>query len=288
MFTRQTYDLPLPAGRSLRLGERTLVMGILNITPDSFSDGGTHLDVDRAVEAGLRMVAAGADILDVGGESTRPGAESVGADEELRRVLPVVERLAARTEALLSIDTYKAVVVRAAVERGAAIVNDISGLQYDPDLGAVAARAGAALILMHTRGRSREMYQRAVYGDVVGEVCRELEAAMQRALAAGAARESIVLDPGFGFAKTPEHSLTLLARLPELAALGRPILSGPSRKSFLKVAIGEREPGAREWGTAGAVAASALLGAHIVRVHDVAAMVDVVRVADALLARQSD
>lgn len=261
-------------------------MGILNITPDSFSDGGRHLDVDRAVDAGLRMVEAGADILDVGGESTRPGAESVGADEELRRVLPVVEGLARRTSAHISIDTYKAVVAAAAVERGAAIINDISGLQYDQALGGVAARTGAALILMHTRGRSREMYERAVYADVVSEVTTELQEAIDRATAAGVKREALVIDPGFGFAKAPVHSFTLLARLPELARLDRPILSGPSRKSFLKLAIGERSPEGREWGTAAAVTVSVLMGAHILRVHDVAAMVDVIRVADRTRALQ--
>jgi dihydropteroate synthase len=280
MFEPKRYGVPLPSGRMLALGERTLVMGILNITPDSFSDGGAHLDVDRAVEAGLRMVEDGADILDVGGESTRPGAESVGADEELRRVLPVVERLAARTEAPISIDTYKAVVAREAVARGATIINDISGLQYDQELAGVAAGAGAALILMHTRGRSHEMYSLASYDDVVEEVKRELQAAIGRAAAGGVGRPSIILDPGFGFAKRAGHSFTLLARLPELAALERPILSGTSRKSFLKEALGERLPADREWGTAAAVTASVLLGAHIVRVHDVKAMVDVVRVAD--------
>jgi dihydropteroate synthase len=226
------------------------------------------------------MVEDGADILDVGGESTRPGAESVGADEELRRVLPVVERLAARTEAPISIDTYKAVVAREAVARGATIINDISGLQYDQELAGVAAGAGAALILMHTRGRSHEMYSLASYDDVVEEVKRELQAAIGRAAAGGVGRPSIILDPGFGFAKQAGHSFTLLARLPELAALERPILSGTSRKSFLKEALGERLPADREWGTAAAVTASVLLGAHIVRVHDVKAMVDVVRVAD--------
>jgi dihydropteroate synthase len=286
MQPRRRFDVPLAGGRTLRLGERTLVMGILNITPDSFSDGGRHLDVERAVDAGLRMVEAGADILDVGGESTRPGAESVGADEELRRVLPVIEGLARRTDALISIDTYKAVVASAAVERGAAIINDISGLQYDPPLGGVAARTGAPLILMHTRGRSREMYERAVYDDVVGEVTAELGHAIDRATAAGVKREALIVDPGFGFAKAPGHSFTLLARLGALASLDRPILSGPSRKSFLKLAIGDREPGAREWGTAAAVTASVLLGSHILRVHDVAAMVDVIRVADRILALQ--
>jgi dihydropteroate synthase len=268
----------------MRLGERTIVMGILNITPDSFSDGGLHLDVARAVAAGLQMVADGADILDIGGESTRPGAESVGADEEMRRVLPVVEKLAAETPALLSIDTYKAAVAREAAARGAAIINDISGLQFDPGLAAVAADTGAALILMHTRGRSRQMYDLAVYGDVVAEVCAELREAMDRATAGGVRRESIILDPGFGFAKRAGHSYALLARLRELDTLDRPILSGPSRKSFLKEALGDRQPADREWGTAAAVAASVLGQAHIVRVHDVRAMTDVVRVADRIQA----
>ena len=255
-------------------------MGILNVTPDSFADGGVHSDVDRAVEAGIRMVAEGADILDVGGESTRPGADPLPADEELRRVLPVVERLAPRVNVPISIDTYKASVARAAVEAGAAIINDISGLQYDRELAAVAAGSGAGLILMHTRGRSTGMYDLAVYDDAAADVARELEQAIERATGAGVPRESIVIDPGFGFAKRAEHSYDVLARLDTLAALDRPILSGPSRKSFLKAALGDREPSEREWGTAAAVAASVLLGAHIVRVHGVREMVDVVRVAD--------
>lgn len=282
VIIRKSYRIPLPGARELVLGERTLVMGILNITPDSFADGGVHFDVERAVNAGLRMVADGADILDVGGESTRPGADEVGADEELRRVLPVIERLARKTDALISIDTYKAVVAREAVARGATIINDISGLQYDPDLGGAAADTEAALVLMHTRGRSRTMHELAVYDDVVADVKRELSEAMERAIAAGVRRESLILDPGFGFAKRAGHSYTLLARLPELGELDRPILSGPSRKSFLKEALGEREPAEREWGTAAAVSASVLRGAHIVRVHGVRAMADVVRVADRL------
>jgi dihydropteroate synthase len=279
---RTHYVVPLPGGASLPLGERTLIMGILNVTPDSFADGGLHYDLDRAVDAGRRMLAEGADILDIGGESTKPGAAQVGAEEEMRRVLPVIERLAAHTSAILSIDTYKAIVAREAVARGARIINDISGLLYDPEVGAVAADTGAALILMHTRGRSDSMYQFATYTDTVREVRAELQQAMQRALSVGVPRESLILDPGFGFAKRAEHSYALLAALPELATLDLPILSGPSRKSFLKDALGDRAPADREWGTASAVAASVLLGAHIVRVHGVATMVDVVRVADRL------
>lgn len=279
---RRTFNVPLPGDRVLTLGERTLVMGILNITPDSFADGGVHYDAARAVEAGLRMVEAGADILDIGGESTRPGADEVGAEEELRRVLPVIEGLSAQTSTILSIDTYKAPVAREAVARGATIINDISGLLYDPTLASIAADTGAALVLMHTRGRSKTMYQLANYEHVVDEVRDELEQAIGGATSAGVSRDAIILDPGFGFAKLAEHSYTLLALLPQLAELDRPILSGPSRKSFLKVALGDRAPADREWGTAAAVAASVLLGAHIVRVHGVTNMVDVVRVTDRL------
>ena len=283
-----SYRVPLPGGRALELGPRTLVMGILNITPDSFTDGGLHLDVDRAVAAGLAMVGDGADILDIGGESTRPGADPVPADEELRRVLPVVERLAGETSVPLSIDTYKAVVAREAVARGATIVNDVSGLQFDTELGRAAADTGVALVLMHTRGRSRDMYEQAVYFDPAADVTTELADAIERAERAGVERERIIVDPGLGFAKRAGHSFEVLARLERVAALDRPILCGASRKSFLKAALGERPPDDREWGTAAAVTAAILFGAHIVRVHNVRAMVDVVRVADRIRAARAD
>jgi dihydropteroate synthase len=288
MYTkRKHYVVPLPGGRALELGARTLVMGILNVTPDSFADGGLRFDPGRAVADGEQMIEDGADILDVGGESTRPGAAPVPAEEELRRVLPVVRGLAAPNRVPISVDTYKGVVAREAVAAGASIVNDVSGLQYDQDLGRAVAETGAAVILMHTRGRSREMYDLAVYSDVVQEVRRELQASIDQAAAAGVRLESIIVDPGFGFAKRAEHSYSALAGLPELASLGRPILSGPSRKSFLQLALGERLPAAREWGTAAAVTASVLLGAHIVRVHGVREMVDVVRVADRIRGGQA-
>lgn len=284
MTPRHVYTIPLPNKPPLHLGTRTLVMGIVNVTPDSFADGGMHFDVDRAVEAGVRMAADGADIIDVGGESTRPGADPLPEGEELRRVLPVVERLAREIRIPISIDTYKARIAREALECGATIINDISGLQYDPELGRVAASSGAALILMHTRGRSSGMYDLAVYEDAAAEVARELAEAIARAVRAGVSRDAIIVDPGLGFAKRAEHSYDVLAGLDTLAALDRPILSGPSRKSFLKAALGEREPSEREWGTAAAVTASVLLGAHIVRVHGVREMVDVVRVADRIRA----
>ena len=279
MKERRRYVVPLPGGRVLALGERTLVMGVLNVTPDSFSDGGVRFDAGRAIEDGLRMIEDGADVLDVGGESTRPGAEPLPAAEELRRVLPVVERLAT-SGVPISIDTYKADVARAATQAGAAIVNDVSGLLFDPALGAAVAEAGAAVVLMHNRGRSREMYRRAEYGDVPGEIAQELTAAIARATGAGVSRDATIVDPGIGFAKQAAHSYTALAHLGDLARLERPILSGPSRKSFLVEAIGPTPPAERDWGTAAAVTASILFGAHIVRVHSVAQMVAVVRVAD--------
>jgi dihydropteroate synthase len=280
MFTRRHYSIPLPRRAPLVLGERTLVMGIINVTPDSFADGGVRFDPNRAIEDGLQMIEDGADLLDIGGESTRPGAQPLPAAEELRRVLPVVERLAAGGRVPVSIDTYKAAVASEAVARGAAIVNDVGGLRFDPDMAQVVADTGAAVVLMHNRGRSREMYREAVYANVPAEIAEELEAAVSRATGAGIAREGIILDPGLGFAKRPAHTYEALAHLDAIAALDRPILSGPSRKSFLKEAIGDKEPGAREWGTAAAVTASVLLGAHIVRVHGVREMLDVVRVAD--------
>jgi len=281
ILPRRAYTVPLPGRAPLVLGQRTLVMGILNVTPDSFADGGVNADPERAVARGLEMIAEGADIIDVGGESTRPGAEALPEAEELRRVLPVVERLAA-AGALVSVDTYKAAVAREAVARGASIVNDVSGLRYDPALAPVVAENGAALVLMHNRGRSREMYREAAYQAVMPEIAAELEDAIALAVAAGVRREAIVLDPGFGFAKQARHTFAALATLDALARLDQPILSGPSRKSFLTAALGPREPADREWGTAAAVAASVLFGAHIVRVHGVRAMVDVVRVSDSI------
>jgi dihydropteroate synthase len=283
-FRRASYRVPLPRGAALVLGERTLVMGIINVTPDSFADGGVRFHPAQAIADGLRMIEHGADLLDVGGESTRPGAEPLPEDEELRRVLPVVEQLAAEGGVPLSIDTYKARVAREAVASGAAIVNDISGLQYDTELGTAVAESGAALVLMHNRGRSREMYREAAYDDVPADIVRELRTAIDCATAAGVAREAIIVDPGIGFAKRAEHSWTALATLDRLADLERPILVGTSRKSFLEAAVGDRPPDEREWATAATVAASVLGGAHIVRVHGVPEMVDVVRAADRLRA----
>ncbi len=281
---RRRYTLSLPDGRTLELGARTLVMGIINVTPDSFADGGACLEPARAVDAAAALEAAGADLLDVGGESTRPGAEALGAEVECARVVPVLNALAGRVRVPVSIDTYKAEVARRAIHAGASIVNDVSALRYDPAIARVAADCGAPLVLMHSRGRSRAMYREAQYADVAAEVACELASAVRAATAAGVARTQIVVDPGLGFAKRAEQTLALLGRLQAVSALDRPVLVGPSRKSFLTAALGERPPSKREWGTASAVAAAVILGAHIVRVHAVAPHVDVVRVADAIRA----
>ncbi len=284
MPARQTYSLSLPDGRTLSLGGRTLVMAILNVTPDSFVDGGDRLAPEAAIAAALEMQRAGADLVDIGAESTRPGADPLPADEELRRLVPVLEGVRGRLEIPISIDTYKAEVANRAIDLGAAIVNDVSGLTFDPALARVVAARRTPVILMHTRGRSRDMYAKAIYTDPPAEVAAELAERVRAAEAAGIPRTQIVIDPGLGFAKRAEHSMAVLAGLPRLAELGLPLLVGPSRKSFLRAAIGDVPARQREWGTAAAVTAAVLLGAHIVRVHDVAPMVDVVRVADALRA----
>jgi dihydropteroate synthase len=266
----------------LQLGERTLVMGILNVTPDSFADGGLHLDTGAAEAAAFEMEARGADLIDIGGESTRPGAEPVSEHEEIARIAPVLKRLAGRIRVPISVDTTKPGVAQIALDEGAAIVNDVSGLRYDSALATIAARYRAALVLMHGRGASRDMYKEARYHIVAAEVRDELRASIGRAVDAGVAHDAIVLDPGLGFAKRSEHSFAALAGLDELAVLGRPLLVGPSRKSFLSSAIGDRPAGQRDAATAAAVTAAVLLGAHIVRVHSVPDMVDAVRVADAI------
>jgi dihydropteroate synthase len=278
---RASFSIPLPSGGILELGSRPLVMGILNVTPDSFAEPGPCIDPSAAVEEGLRMELAGADLIDVGGESSRPGADPVSASEECDRIIPVLEGLSKRVRIPLSVDTYKAGVARAALAAGAVIVNDISGLRFDPAIGHAAASRGAPLILMHTRGRPKTMNDEAVYGDVVADVIGELRESIRAATAAGVPRERIIVDPGIGFAKRPAHSYGVLARLPELAAaLGRPVLAGPSRKSFMQEALGGRLATERDWGTAAAVAAAVLNGAHILRVHAVPEMVQVVRVAE--------
>lgn len=273
--------MPLAAGGSLALGDRVLVMGVINTTPDSFSDGGQLLDPARAIAAGVRMVEEGADLLDVGGESTRPGAGEVDDAEERRRVIPVIEGLVLRVQVPVSVDTYKATTAEAALAAGAALVNDVSGLRYDAALAGVVASRRAAIVLMHTRGRSSDMYAQASYHDVVAEVLDELRESIAFATAAGLSADRIIVDPGLGFAKEARHSYEALARLDAFAELGCPILIGPSRKSFLAKPLGGTVAAPeRDWATAAAVTAAVLGGAHIVRVHAVREMVQVVRVAE--------
>lgn len=282
MFPPTPYVVPVAGGDPLVLGDRTLVMAVINVTPDSFAEASPSIDPARAVDLAQAAADEGADLLDVGAESTRPGSGAVSEAEELRRLLPALRAIAARVRLPISVDTRKAAVAHAALNEGAGLVNDVSGLMYDPALGGVVAGARAGLVLMHTRGSPEQMYREAVYGDVVAEVGRELAAAMERAERAGVSREAIVLDPGIGFAKRADHSYGVLAGLGALAALGRPLLVGPSRKSFLQAAVGDRPAAERDWGTAAAVTAAILGGAHVVRVHAVAEMVQVARVADAI------
>lgn len=276
---RAGYSLTLVGRPPLVLGPRTLVMGVLNVTPDSFSDGGRALDPVRALDMALAMEAAGADLIDIGAESTRPGAAPLPVRDERARLLPVIRQLH-RLRIPLSIDTTKAEVARFGLDEGVSIVNDVSGLAYDPGLGDIVAVRGAPLILMHMRGRPSDMYQHAEYGDVAVEVARDLTRAIERAVSRGVRWEQIIVDPGLGFAKRAAQSAAALAGVEHLSGLGRPVLVGPSRKSFLAAATGAGPAGERDWVTAAAVTAAILAGAHIVRVHAVAEMVQVSRVAD--------
>ena len=275
--------------RRYAVGERTYVMGILNVTPDSFSDGEAYLEPSAAIRRALEMVQEGADLIDVGGESTRPGSQEVPVDEELRRVLPVIRAVASETDVPISIDTRKARVAEAAVEAGAQLVNDVSGLAYDPDMARTVARLGVGVVIMHMRGTPATMQGLTTYRDVVADSARELVERLYAALAAGVDPDRIVVDPGFGFAKTAEHNYELLARLGEwhrLATLpgapAPPLLVGTSRKSFVGKALGDVPPLERLEGTAATVALAVAGGADIVRVHDVAAMRKVAAVADAV------
>jgi dihydropteroate synthase len=259
------------------------VMGILNVTPDSFSDGGEWFDGAAAVAHGRELVAQGAGIIDVGGESTRPGAAPVGAEEELRRVVPVVERLAADGGAQVSVDTTKVVVARAALEAGATYVNDVSALQAEPDMAALVAEHGCDCCLMHMRGEPRTMQEDPRYDDVVDDVKAHLSARAEAAMAAGIAEARIQVDPGIGFGKTAAHNLELLRRLDEIVALGFPVVIGTSRKSFLGRITGRDDPKQRLYGTIASNVLALAAGARVFRVHDVAAVRDALAVAAATL-----
>ena len=258
---------------------RTLLMGILNVTPDSFADGGQYLDADRAVERGLEMVAEGADLIDIGGESTRPGSAPVSEAEELARLMPVLESLRPQIDVPISIDTQKPGVARRSLEAGASIVNDIRGLR-DPEMMEVAAEGHASVVLMHMRGTPRTMQDDTAYGDVISEIARFLEARAVAARQAGI--EEIAVDPGLGFGKSAEQNFVILARLQEIKALGHPVLIGPSRKSFLGSLPSGLPTGDRLEGTLAAVAVGVAHGASIVRVHDVEPCRRVLEVVDAI------
>ena len=273
--------------RTFLLGERTLVMGVLNVTPDSFSDGGRFFDAERAIEQALAIEQAGADLLDIGGESTRPGSDGVSAKEELARVLPVLQALRGRLKIPISIDTQRSEVAEAALDAGALMINDISGLESDPLIAEVAARRRVPLILMHMRGEPRTMQAGPFARDVMKDVTRGLRKSVAVARKAGVAKSQIILDPGIGFGKSFAQNYELLQKLPQLAKLGCPLLVGTSRKGFLGATLARdgrpAPPEERIWGTAATVTVSILNGAHIVRVHDVAEMAQVARVADCLL-----
>lgn len=266
------------------LGRRTLVMGILNVTPDSFSDGGRFFDPDEAVERALQMVAEGAEIIDIGGESTRPGAEPVSVEEEIKRTLPVIRRLRAHSDVLISIDTMKAETAAMAVSAGADIINDVSAFEADPAMADVASRTGAGVILMHMKGIPKTMQQAPNYDDVVTDVADYLAQRIDCAVAQGVDRNRIVIDPGIGFGKTVAHNLALLRGLPQLAVCGAPLLVGVSRKSFIGRILQREDPSDRLPGSLGAAAWAVMQGAHILRVHDVIDTCDVCGVLDTLVA----
>jgi len=261
--------------------ERPLIMGILNVTPDSFSDGNLFSDPQRAIERALEMVAEGADIIDIGGESTRPGAAPVSTEDELKRVIPVITALAGRSTCPISVDTRKSPVARAAMDAGAAIINDISGLTFDPQMAAVAARTGAGVVLMHSRGTPQSMQQDTDYADLVGEITHSLRQSLALAGEAAIEQERIAVDPGIGFAKTAAQNLEILRRLREFTCIGLPLLAGTSRKSFIGKVL-NRETDRRTHGTAATVALAVHSGADILRVHDVREMRDVADMAHAI------
>jgi dihydropteroate synthase len=272
------------AGRILPIGTRTLIMGVLNVTPDSFSDAALFLAPEKALAHAEQMIVDGADILDIGGESTRPGAALISPEDELQRVLPVIEKLAKRTTIPISIDTTKAVVARAALDAGAAIVNDISALRFDFHIADEVAKSAAGLVLMHSRGSPATMQRLPPVADVLEEVTNSLRSSIAMAERRGVKRESIVIDPGIGFGKTQEQNIELIARIDRLASAfpGFPILIGTSRKSFIGRLLDDAPATDRLHGTMASITAAVLRGAHIVRVHDVKAAVETVRIADAV------
>lgn len=266
----------------LKFGEKTLVMGVLNVTPDSFFDGGFFFEPARAIEHGLKMAEEGADIIDVGGESSRPGSDPLPLDEELRRIIPVIEGLTLRLDIPISVDTYKSQVAERAIEAGAQMVNDISGLRFDPQMASVAARYDSPLVIMHIKETPKTMQQDPHYEDLMGEIIAYLREGIEKAERAGIDPQQVIVDPGIGFGKRVQDNLVILNRLGDLNILGRPILIGTSRKSFIGAVL-DLDVQQRGIGTLATMAVSAMKGAHAVRVHDVAAARQVVDMADAII-----
>jgi dihydropteroate synthase len=281
---RKRFTIELSRGRALALGERTLIVGVLNVTPDSFSDGGLNFDTARAASRALEMESEGADIIEVGGESTRPGAAVIPAVEEMSRVLPVLKALDGRLRAPVAVDTYKSEVARAALELGASMINDVSALRFDPAIADAVARAGAALVLMHMRGTPATMQEIAPSADIFAEIEADLAVAVSEAERRGVSRDRVIIDPGIGFGKTLEQNLAILNHLGRFESFDLPLMIGTSRKSFIGRLTG-RQAGERLFGTAASVAAAIIRGAHIVRVHDVKEMAEVCRITDAIVSQ---
>jgi dihydropteroate synthase len=269
-------------GNTLDFSEKTCIMGVLNVTPDSFSDGGLHFDLGKAVDHAVRLVKDGADIIDIGGESTRPGSREVALDEELRRTIPVIEALVSKIRVPISIDTYKAEVAKRALDVGASIVNDISGLRFDPGMAEVIASRGVPVIIMHIKGTPRDMQSNPRYEALIPEIMDYLRVSIGIATDAGIDGHRIIIDPGIGFGKTFDHNLQIMKHLEEFALLQKPIAVGVSRKAFIGKILGGASPEDRLEGTSAAVAIAIFNGAHIVRVHDVKEMARVAKVADAI------
>ena len=282
MYNRPRYQLKC-GDRTLTLGERTLIMGILNVTPDSFSDGGMFLSPEKALHQAKRLIEEGADIIDVGGESTRPFSDSVSEEEEKRRVIPIIEKLAAEVDIPISIDTCKSGVARRALEAGATIINDVSALRFDPTMGEVAAESGAPVILMHMLGTPKTMQKNPHYDAVIAEIISFLQERIAYATRCGVRREQIVVDPGIGFGKTVDHNLSVLKHLAAFHTLNCPLLLGASRKTFIGMILEKEDPLEREIGTGSVTCAAILAGVHIVRVHNVSHNVEVATMADAIL-----
>ncbi|MEO1132305.1 MAG: dihydropteroate synthase [Cyanobacteria bacterium J06639_1] len=285
----QRYDSPLSPwivrSRQWTWGKRTIVMGVLNVTPDSFSDGGKYDTRARALTQARHLVASGADLIDIGGESSRPGAASVPPEEELRRVLPAIEAIRAESDIPISIDTTKAMVLEKAIAAGADILNDISAGCFDPDMLAMAAKLGIPVMLMHMQGTPRTMQRSPTYGDVVDDVYAHLEARIEAAMAAGIERTNIAIDLGIGFGKTVNHNLDLINNCVQFRSLGVPIFVGVSRKSFIGAILDRPQPEERLWGTGAACSVAIATGSHGIRVHDVAPMKDISRITDAIVNR---